>query len=89
MLETPAVMEMAVERDLEPFGCSEVERGGQLSVLTPSEGLSVAELRAMCYRREKARKRKQTLLPWSRQVTASVYLSFRLTGHSPSTMAAL
>lgn len=88
MLETPAVIEVAVERDLEPFSCSEVERGGQLSVLTPSEGLSVAELRARCHRRGKARKRKQTLLPWNRQVTALVCLSFRLTGHSPSTMAA-
>lgn len=75
MLETPAVMEVVVERDLEPFSCSEVEGGGQLSVVTPSEGLSVAELRARCYRRGKARERKQTLLPWIRQVTPWLCLS--------------
>lgn len=78
--------EVAVET-LSPVAAWKEGGGGQLSVLPLLKACQWQKYVSGAAEEGK-QARKQTLLPWSGQVIL-VCLSFRLTGHSPSTTAAL
>lgn len=73
----------------EPFGCWEAGRGGgQLSALDSAEGLSMSE--RSCVPGGRGEGREDSLgCPGEGRSLSGLCLSLRLTGHNPSTTAAL